>query len=86
MVQSTSAIGFAELERRALTLEAELRLDEARDAFDAALRLSPGSQSAAEGRARIALALREEAAALRAESNDAFWDALFGLDLGDDRH
>jgi hypothetical protein len=32
-----------------------------------------------------ALALREEAAALRAPSDDAFWDALFGLELGDDR-
>jgi hypothetical protein len=32
-----------------------------------------------------ALALREEAA-LRAPSDDAFWNALFGLELGDDRH
>ncbi|WP_123028880.1 hypothetical protein [Mycolicibacterium stellerae] len=31
-----------------------------------------------------ALALREEAAALHAQSDEAFWDALFGLDLGDD--
>ena len=75
MVQSTSAIGFAELERRALTLEAELRLDEARDAFDAALRLSPGSQSAAEGRARIALALREEGAARHCSRALAFHDS-----------
>lgn len=32
-----------------------------------------------------ALALRDEAAALRAQSDDAFWDAFFGLELGDDR-
>jgi hypothetical protein len=32
-----------------------------------------------------ALALREEAAALWYPSDDAFWDALFGLELGEDR-
>jgi len=32
-----------------------------------------------------ALALREEAAALQYPSDDAFWDALFGLELGEDR-
>ncbi len=32
-----------------------------------------------------ALALREEAAALRADSDKAFWDTVLGLDLGDDR-
>jgi hypothetical protein len=32
-----------------------------------------------------ALALREEAAALRYPSDDAFWDVLFGLELGEDR-
>jgi tetratricopeptide (TPR) repeat protein len=63
MAQITSDISFAGLERRALALEAERRFEEARDAFDAALTLSPGSQSAAEGRARVALALREEGAA-----------------------
>ena len=31
------------------------------------------------------LALREEAAALQYPSDDAFWDALFGLELGEDR-
>jgi hypothetical protein len=31
-----------------------------------------------------ALALREEAAGLRAESSKTFWDMLFGLELGDD--
>jgi tetratricopeptide (TPR) repeat protein len=60
MVQSTTEIGFAELERRALMLESEQRFEEARDAFDAALLSEPGSQSSAEGRARIALALRED--------------------------
>ena len=55
--------GFAELEGRALDFEREKRLVEARDAFEAALRIEPRSQSAAEGRARIALQLREENAA-----------------------
>ena len=32
-----------------------------------------------------ALALREEAAALRADSDKAFWDTVLGLELGDDR-
>ncbi len=32
-----------------------------------------------------ALALREEAAALQAQTDDPFWDALLGLELGDDR-
>ena len=31
-----------------------------------------------------ALALREEAAALQYPSDDAFWDVLFGLELGED--
>lgn len=53
---------FAELEQRALRLESEQRLEEARDAFDAALALDPVSQSCAEGRARVALGLREASA------------------------
>jgi tetratricopeptide (TPR) repeat protein len=60
MVQDSLDTRFAELERRASALETELRFDEARDAFDAALRLNPSSQSCAEGRARVALALRED--------------------------
>ena len=32
-----------------------------------------------------ALALREEAAALTADSDKAFWDTVLGLELGDDR-
>ena len=63
MVQTTSGTGFADLERSALAFEAELRFEEARDAFDAALKLRPDSQSAAEGRARMALVLREDDAA-----------------------
>lgn len=63
MVQSTPTFGFTELEQRALDLENEQRLKEARDAFDAALRLNPAAQLCAEGRARIALRLREDRAA-----------------------
>jgi tetratricopeptide (TPR) repeat protein len=62
MVQELIGVGYAELERRAQRLESERRLEEARDAFDAALKLNPSAQSSAEGRARIALALREEKA------------------------
>lgn len=63
MIQNPSTLGAAEIEQRALRLESERRLEEAREAFDAALRSNPTSQSAAEGRARIALALREDGAA-----------------------
>lgn len=34
---------------------------------------------------QLALALREEAAALNADASDAFWVALFGPELGDVR-
>lgn len=51
-----------ELERRARAFENQMRFDDARDAFDAALRLNPSSQSCVEGRARIALQLHEEKA------------------------
>jgi tetratricopeptide (TPR) repeat protein len=54
---------FQQLEDRALRFEGAQRLEEARAAFDAALELNPTSQSCAEGRARIALALGEEGAA-----------------------
>ncbi|MCL6697620.1 putative 2OG-Fe(II) oxygenase [Sphingomonas sp. NSE70-1] len=53
----------AEWERRALAFEAEQRLDEAREAFETALRLDPSSKSLAEGRARIAIRLDEDGAA-----------------------
>jgi tetratricopeptide (TPR) repeat protein len=62
MVQPSSTLDFTEIEQRALRFESERRLEEARDAFDAALRLNPASQSSAEGRARVALALREDSA------------------------
>ena len=52
----------AELERRARGFEIEQRLEDAREAFDAALRLNPDSQSCAEGRARVAIKLREDGA------------------------
>jgi tetratricopeptide (TPR) repeat protein len=63
MSEGKSEPGFAEVERRALALEAEGRLKEAAKEFDAALKLNPASQSAVEGRARIALALKEDDAA-----------------------
>ena len=59
----SGTMSFAELENRALGLEQEHRLEEARDAFDAGLQMWPASQSMAEGRARIALRLREDGAA-----------------------
>ena len=71
---TSDTVSFAELEGRALAFEREKRLDEARDAFDAALRIEPGSQSAAEGRARIALQLREENAAEHCARALAFRD------------
>jgi len=76
MVEGKSeTVSFAELESRALGFEREERLDEARDAFDAALRLDPSSQSATEGRARIAIRCREEKAAEICARALAFHDA-----------
>ena len=69
------AIEAAEWERRALALESEMRLDEAREAFDAALRLDPSSQSLAEGRARIAIQSDEEGAAIHCSRALAFHDS-----------
>ncbi|HEV2595058.1 MAG TPA: putative 2OG-Fe(II) oxygenase [Sphingomicrobium sp.] len=63
MVQDPHETSFAQLEERGLELEREWRLEEAREAFDAALCLNPDAQSSAEGRARVALALREDSAA-----------------------
>jgi Tfp pilus assembly protein PilF len=60
---ASDAVTVDELRRRALALEAQQRFDDARQAFDAALRLDPTSQSCVEGRARIAIRLREESAA-----------------------
>lgn len=59
---ANDTISLAELERRALQLESEQRLVEARAAFEAALRLNPASQFSVEGRARMAIHLREEGA------------------------
>jgi tetratricopeptide (TPR) repeat protein len=66
---------FAALEHRALRLESEQRLEEAREAFEAALKLDPASQSCAEGRARIAIALREDSAAEHCVRALAFHDS-----------
>ena len=75
MVQGPTKVGFAELEHRGLMLEREQRFQEARDAFDDALKLEPGSQSCAEGRARVALALQEDGAARHCARALAFHDA-----------
>lgn len=75
MIESTSGTDFAELERSALRLEREQSLAEARDAFDAALRLNPNSQSCAEGRARVALGLHEDGAAEHCSRALAFHDS-----------
>lgn len=68
-------VSFAQLEARAHSLERELKLDEARDAFDAALRLNPSSQSCAEGRARVALQLNEDNAVDHCSRALAFHDS-----------
>lgn len=75
MVQTKATAGSADLEQRALALEAEGRLEEAREAFDAALTAKAGSQSAAEGRARVALALHEDDVADHCSRALAFHDA-----------
>jgi Tfp pilus assembly protein PilF len=56
-------MNLAALEAHAVGLEQEHRLEEARAAYDAALQVSQTSQAACEGRARIALQLREDDAA-----------------------
>jgi tetratricopeptide (TPR) repeat protein len=81
MVKDPVRISLAELEERALTLERELRLDEARDAFDAALRLNPASQSCVEGRARVALALGEDTAVEHCSRALAFHESNPGRQL-----
>jgi len=68
-------MSFAELESRALRYESEQRLEEARSAFDAALRIDPSSQACAEGRARIAIQSREEGAAEHCARALAFRDS-----------
>ncbi len=71
----SDTITFAELERRALGLEHDQRFKDAGDAFDAALVLEPSSQSCAEGRARIAIKLREQNAAQHCSRALAFHEA-----------
>jgi tetratricopeptide (TPR) repeat protein len=75
MVLPKSVPGSAELLQRASRLESAQRIEDARDAFDAALALSPHLQAAAEGRARVALALREDAAAEHCARALAFHDS-----------
>lgn len=68
-------VSLADLELRAWELEREQRLAEARDAFDTALTMDPSSQSAAEGRARIAIQLDEPGAAEHCARALAFHDS-----------
>ncbi|MFL6852915.1 MAG: putative 2OG-Fe(II) oxygenase [Sphingomicrobium sp.] len=75
MANSSETMSYEELEARARVLENERKLVEARDAYDAALRLEPMSQRAAEGRARIAIQLNEECAADHCARALAFHDA-----------
>lgn len=63
MIQDQPETDVEQVERRAGMLEDDGRLEQARDAYDAALRLNPQSQASAEGRARVALALHENGAA-----------------------
>lgn len=75
MMNSGKAAGsFIELEQNALAHEAAHRFEDAREAFDAALALNPSSQSSAEGRARVALALRENDAVVHCARALAFHD------------
>lgn len=63
MTGTSGTMTAAELEASAKQFENDFKLEEARDAFDAALRLDPSSRTAVEGRARVAIQLREEGAA-----------------------
>lgn len=63
-----------ELLASARQFESQGKLSEAGDAFGQALALEPSSQAAAEGRARIAIQLREEAAADHCARALAFHD------------
>ena len=67
-------VSVERLERRASDLEREKRWIEAREAFDDILRRDPASKFGAEGRARIALALKEETAAEHCSRALAFHD------------
>lgn len=75
MFQDPLETSFAALEQRGLSLESEGKFNEAPEAFEAALRLNPGSQSCAEGRARVALALSENSAAEHCSRALAFHDS-----------
>ena len=74
MVQSKRT-SVAELQRWAAELEDQQRLAEARAAYDEALSLEPGSQSLAEGRARVALGLKEKHAVEHCQRALAFHDS-----------
>lgn len=71
---SYSSVGFKDIVSLARGLEAEQKLQEAKDAFDAALRNDPSSQPALEGRARVAIKLREDGAADHCARALAFHD------------
>lgn len=64
-----------ELQRWAATLEDQHKLADARAAYDEALSIEPGSQSLAEGRARVALGLKEEGAVEHCRRALAFHDS-----------
>ena len=74
MVHAQS-ISVAELQRRAAELEDQQRLLDAGATYDAALQLEPTSQTLAEGRARVALGLKEEHAVEHCKRALAFHDA-----------
>lgn len=59
MVSSDLGTKLAQVHDRALLLESECRLEQARNAYDQALAFDPSLQWAAEGRARMAMALKE---------------------------
>nr|WP_294169367.1 putative 2OG-Fe(II) oxygenase [uncultured Sphingomonas sp.] len=70
----SDAAALAEIEARARRCESEQRLQDAARAYDDALRLCPSAQSSAEGRARIAIQLREAGAVEHCARALAFHD------------
>lgn len=73
-VETDGTISFSKLEARARSLESEGRLEDAREAYEAALRLNPASQSCTAGRARVAMQLGEEGAVEHCARALAFYD------------
>lgn len=73
-VETDGTASFSELEARARAFEADEKLKEARDAYEAALRLNPASRSCSEGRARVSIQLNEDDAAEHCAHALAFYD------------